>query len=69
MKMTTNIANGLMDHLFCVAVSASGGLPRNSDGSIDYKLLSKADKYAKMKFVEILEEWESIFDEKWEFED
>lgn len=66
MKMTWKCAESLMDILACVCISANGGVPKNG---MDEQQMEAAQKYARNKFCEILNEWEDFTGEKWEIEE
>lgn len=63
MKMTAKLANELMNNLICVAISANGGVSSNG---LTENQLALVQKYAKIKFQDILTEWEDLFNKQWE---
>lgn len=71
MKMTSKLANQLMDDLCCVAISANGGVPTDENGEccITDEQLEMASTYAKATFLSLLSAWEKLMGEEWEIGD
>lgn len=71
MKMTSKLANQLMDDLCCVAISANGGVPMDENGEccITDEQLEAAQGYARAIFVSLLSTWEELMGEEWEIGD
>ena len=61
MIMEGKLASELMDCLACLYLSAYG------DGTIDtyYELAEKAQEYARAKFIELADEFESAAGKQW----
>ena len=68
MVMTNELANQLMEDLMCVAISATGGIIENEDGSFDEGQVKMAEAYAKETFCDILGAWEEINGTRWKIE-
>lgn len=68
MVMTNKLADQLMETLVCVAISATGGIIENKDGSFDEGQVEMALAYAKETFCDILETWEALNGMKWKIE-
>ena len=68
MVMTNELANQLMETLACVAISATGGIIENEDGSFDEGQVKMAEAYAKETFCDILEAWEEMNGTRWKIE-
>ena len=62
MIMEGKLASELMDCLACLYLSAYG------DGTIDtyYELTEKAQEYARAKFIELADEFESATGKQWD---
>ena len=62
MIMEGKLASELMDRLACLYLSAYG------DGTIDtyYELTEKAQEYARAKFIELADEFESATGKQWD---
>ena len=59
MKMTSKLANDLMDCLLALAISANGRLPNEEEFA-----LSK--QYAEETFLRLCNEWEEVMEDEWE---
>jgi hypothetical protein len=68
MVMTNELANQLMETLVCVAISATGGIIENEDGSFDEEQVEMAQEYAKETFCDILGAWEALNGMEWKIE-
>jgi hypothetical protein len=68
MVMTNELANQLMETLVCVAISATGGIIENEDGSFNEEQVEMAQAYAKETFCDILEAWEALNGMEWKIE-
>ena len=70
MIMTQKLANALMDDLFCLAISATGGAIQTDDGEYhcSEEQIEYADKYARETFCSIADSWEELMDKKWSVE-
>ena len=71
MKMTSKLANTLMDCLACVAISANGGVEVDKNGNpiTTEEQMQKVSEYAQKTFVDILAPWEELMGEDWEIEE
>ena len=65
MIMTEKLANRLMDDLVCVAISATGGAIRDSNGHFSEEQMEFAQEYAKKTFCDILNDWEDSMGKDW----
>lgn len=68
MIMTNELANQLMEDFFCIAISATGGVITNTDGSFDSKQIRMAEAYARETFCNILGAWEKFNGTEWKIE-
>ena len=59
MKMTSKLANDLMDCLLALAISANGRMPNEEEFA-----LSK--QYAQETFLRLCNEWEEVMEDEWE---
>ena len=66
--MTNELANQLMEDLIYVAISATGGIIENEDGSFDFEQVKMAEAYAKETFRDILGAWEEINGTRWKIQ-
>ena len=59
MKMTSKLANDLMDCLCALAISANGRMPNEEE-------LALSQQYAKETFLRLCNEWEEVMEDEWE---
>ena len=60
MRMTQKLANDLMDSLAALAISANGRLP------VSEEELQSCERYARVTFLRLCEEWEHTIGGTWE---
>jgi hypothetical protein len=63
MKLTTKLADSIMNDLACLAVSALGGYPK--EGLSDYDMFF-VKTYAQETFLKLCKEFEDQMGIKWE---
>lgn len=71
MKMTSKLAKSLQDNLFCLAISAFGGISIDEQGRVELEDKAKklALNYVSEQFISLCEAWEEAMGEKWEIEE
>lgn len=60
MRMTQKLANDLMDNLAALVISANGRLPETEEE------FQSCERYAKINFTRLCEEWEQTMGGTWE---
>lgn len=65
MYLKWKLATDIIDNLFCLCVSANGGLP---PGGLTEEQEKLCKDYANNKFQTLLKEWQEITGQKWEIE-
>lgn len=66
MNMKEKLANQLMDALACVAISATGGIIKDTNGEFNQEQMEFVEKYARKTFCDILESWEESTGKEWD---
>lgn len=66
MNMKEKLANQLMDALACVAISATGGIIKDTNGEFNQEQMEFVEKYARETFYNILEAWEESMEKEWD---